>query len=128
VSMQQIVIDFDVHKFIEQHRTSFEDTPNDVLRRHLLGLSSAPKRPEAVVQPRPGFHARGTFLPAGMTLRKVLKGVPHEAEVVDGGIRYKGKTFDSPSAAACAAAGNSVNGWAFWDYFDQATGRCSGEE
>jgi hypothetical protein len=34
----------------------------------------------------------------------------------DGKVRYDGRTFDSPSAAAKAALGRSANGWSFWRY------------
>ena len=43
-----------------------------------------------------------------------------KCEVIDGGIRYKGKTYGSLSAAAMAAAGDlglkaeALNGWVWW--------------
>ena len=30
-----------------------------------------------------------------------------------------GNEFGSPSAAACSVTQNSVNGWMFWEYFDE---------
>ncbi len=37
----------------------------------------------------------------------------------DGKVRYDGRTFDSPSAAAKAALGRNANGWYFWRYKDK---------
>lgn len=34
----------------------------------------------------------------------------------DGRIRYRGKLYDSPSAAAVAACKRPTNGWSFWTY------------
>ncbi len=36
----------------------------------------------------------------------------------DGATRYKGKRYDSPSAAATAAVGRGRNGWHFWSHRD----------
>jgi hypothetical protein len=36
------------------------------------------------------------------------------ATVVAGGIEVSGKVYGSPSAAARAITGNSINGWRFW--------------
>ncbi len=60
------------------------------------------------------------FLPRLRRPRK-LRGFQKGKEVVarvraSGEIRYKGKTFRSPSLAARAAAKRSVNGWIFWTY------------
>ena len=112
---RQIDIDFDVHKLIEQQRRSFEESPNDVLRR-LLGVGPVRIVEGEIDRKKQGLNARGVFLPAGMKLRKTLKGKTHYAEIVDEGIKYGSKSFASPSAAACEAAVNTVNGWKFWHY------------
>jgi hypothetical protein len=52
-----------------------------------------------------------------MRLRNTLKGKVFKARVRrNGTIRYKGKTFNSPSAAASAACGHPYDGWYFWKY------------
>lgn len=34
----------------------------------------------------------------------------------DGHISYKGKLYESPTAAARAVVGRAANGWSFWHY------------
>jgi len=58
-----------------------------------------------------------TYIRTPLKLRAVLKGKTFKARVRrDGSIRYKGKTYDSPSAAGGAACKRSCNGWYFWKY------------
>ncbi len=50
-------------------------------------------------------------------LRSWSKGKTFQASVRDdGSIRFKGKVYASPSAAAAAATKYSVDGWWFWKY------------
>lgn len=132
--MQQISIDNDVFKIIRDNLVSFDETPNDVLRR-LLGLdksttitrlSENPTESAAIPfnrDEREGLYTNGVSLPYGLKLRKYLHRTLHEAEVRDGYILYSGKRFKSPSAAGNAASGSSVNGWIFWEYFDLKSNR-----
>ena len=67
-----------------------------------------------------GMRAR---LEAGMQLVAKHKGDTHTAEVVmlDGKPCFKlsdGATYQSPSSAAKAITGTSVNGWRFWSVAD----------
>lgn len=117
---RQIEIDIDVHKLIEANRTSFSETPNDVLRR-LLHLGER-TRPSTEPIHGKGLITNNTVIPEGTKLRKILHGVEHTAEVKDGAIVYDEMKFRTPSAAACAAAKVSANGWIFWDYFDSVRG------
>ena len=112
----KIQIDLEVHKKIEALRISFSETPNDILRR-ILGLAEHSKTPQAQ-----GNASKAVWMPApnvklleGTKLYARYKGRPVEAEVVQGGLKYNGTIYKSPSAAACAVTGNSVNGWNFWE-------------
>lgn len=49
--MKQIAVDVDVNRVIEAARRSFAETPNDILRRILLGRSEPPAAPQAPVAP-----------------------------------------------------------------------------
>ncbi len=65
---------------------------------------------------------RGSLPLAGLTRRRIplrgrYKGQVHRASLLTNGkIRFDGKMFDSPSAAAEAARGRGTNGWHFWTY------------
>jgi hypothetical protein len=53
----------------------------------------------------------------------VHKGRKYRATVrKDGSIRFRGKTFRSPSLAGVAAVGHPINGWWFWQ-FEQKSGK-----
>lgn len=57
-------------------------------------------------------YIRGPF-----RIRGVLNGRIFKARVRrDGSIRFKGKIYDSPSAAGGAATRGACNGWYFWTY------------
>ena len=51
-----------------------------------------------------------------LTLQAEYKGKTYPAKLLSCGkrVQYGGKVYDSPSAAAKAITGSSVNGWAFW--------------
>lgn len=52
-----------------------------------------------------------------LTLRATLKGKTFKARVRrDGSIRFKGRIYNSPSAAGGAACRRSCDGWYFWKY------------
>lgn len=74
-------------------------------------------RPAAEPAPPPPLPADRDF-PDGTVLRAVHKGEPHTLTVLRGGGRpcyeHDGTTYRSPSAAAKAITGTSVNGWKFW--------------
>jgi len=119
---QSITIDLDVYKAIETHRHSFSESHNDILPRLLLDNTPAvePAAPPA----EGGLRIRhGVYLPAGTQLRHIAqrKGDTYEAVVVDGGIRFNGQDYHSPSKAAIAAVGNNRNGWRFWEYMNPIT-------
>jgi hypothetical protein len=66
----------------------------------------------------------GARLPEGTKLQKWSRGQKHEAIIHNGSIFINGQYHQSPSAAAMAVnGGTSVNGWLFWEYFDESTSR-----
>ena len=114
-----IDIDFDVYKELTIRRKTHEMTENDVLRE-ILGLghtklskaqSNGGDRDSATVP----WVWKGVSFPHGTELRAEYSGRKYYARVEDGAIVYEGKRFKSPSPAAKAVTGNSVNGWIFWE-------------
>lgn len=118
-----ITIDIDVYKVLENHRLSFNESHNEILRR-LLKIEN--KKGVDIVKFDTSNKAdhnnliwKGIELKDGLLLRKYLKGTLHSARVVNAKIVYNGEDFSSPSAAGMAAAGNNVNGWVFWEYYNE---------
>jgi hypothetical protein len=131
----QIEIDLELFKYIENNRNDFSESSNSILKRK-LGLSETENRVLNVKDVKaPGLtsssrekqsirmYYKGVPFYEGMRLRKILKGDLHNAIVRNGKIVFKGMSYDSPSAAGMAASGTSVNGWIFWDYYDEKTER-----
>ena len=129
MQLRPIEIDLDVYRYIEQHRTSFSQVPNDIIRA-LFGLSSAGAETDAengaeapaASQPIKGDWCwKGVTLPAGSELRMTYNGRTHTGVVSGGAWQIGGATYSSPSAAADALArsrdGNrvSLNGWRLWE-------------
>ena len=64
----------------------------------------------------------GATLPEGTRLQKFLKKQKFQAVIHNGAIYVDGEYHQSPSAAAMAVNGGvNVNGWDFWEYFDEDT-------
>jgi len=89
-------------------------------RRELMELigqeveeeSSRPRKKGDQRQPPLGPYIRGAF-----RIRARYKGRLYKARVRrDGSVRYKGKTYNSPSAAGIAVRKKSTDGWYFWKY------------
>ncbi len=132
--MRQIDIDFDVWKALTAQLEHEKQTYNDVLRA-VLGLdaiqeflpdTNSPAGPQAIIgdefssmnalAPIIGFFSRGLFLPNGTKLRAIYKGNPYYGRIGGGKwIGDFGKVHSSPSMAANAVTGNSVNGLRFWE-------------
>ena len=119
-NLRTIDIDFDVHQAIEKERTSFSDSPNDVLRR-LLKLGAAPSGP--LTLPEAGgspWSSKGVTLPHGTELRMDYNGKRYSGSINNGEWLVEGKRFKSPSAAAGGAALTrdgkhpQLDGWIYW--------------
>jgi hypothetical protein len=127
--LRPIEIDMDVHKAIEARRESFRESPNDILRRALLGSTSAskiltePKAPHgkngAWIYIRSGKEAS---LPSGTELRGSYSGQMKFGRVEKGKLVVDGRSFDSPSEAAITlfrtkeGQQTNLNGWTIWEY------------
>jgi hypothetical protein len=123
MQLRSIDVDIDVHRHIEGNRTSFRQTPNDILRA-LFGLSSVAVGDDQTVEQSPpagDWSWKGVTLPAGTELRMTYNGRTHMG-VVSGGVwQISGASYTSPSSAAAALARSregkrvSVNGWSQWE-------------
>ena len=62
-----------------------------------------------------------------LPIQAEYKGETHKAELLDldGNIKYGEQNYDSPSGAAKAVAVDwkAVNGWAFWQFYDNERGQ-----
>lgn len=116
--LRTIEIDFDVHKKIEAERTSFSESPNDVLRR-LLRLGNATATEAAKGRGR-SWSGKGVTLPDGTELRMEYNGRRYAGTISDGEWLVEGKRFKSPSAAAGGVAVTKdgthtrLDGWNYW--------------
>lgn len=112
-----IEIDIDIHRRIENERKSFNETPNDVLRR-LLSIGKK-ETPPTSGGGRP-WSGKGVTLPHGTELRMEYNGKVHAGRIDDGRWSVEGKFFSSPSAAAGGVARTksggspSLDGWGYW--------------
>ena len=113
-----IEVDIDVYKYIQKYRSSFSESENDILRK-IFGLD------ETAVDPKYSdardMVVKNTVLRHGLKLRTRYMGKLVEAEVVNGRSLCDGQAYNSPSGAAVGVTGNNVNGWRFWQYYDEAT-------
>jgi len=122
---KKIEIDIEVYRWIESNRISFNETENDILKR----ISQKIQKNEDVFIPvnieanimdiNEGLFWKGVLLKNGLKLKKSFKGKMHYAEIKHNQIVFNNKKFHSPSAAAIELTGTSVNGWIFWEYFNQ---------
>lgn len=119
-----ITIDIEVYKLLENSRETFNESHNEILRRVLKIKEN--KDVSLNISKINDFKFnhndlvwKGINLKDGLQLRKYLKGILHSAKIINGKIIYNGEDFSSPSAAGFAAAGNNVNGWVFWEYYNE---------
>ncbi|TAJ67681.1 MAG: DUF2924 domain-containing protein [Chitinophagaceae bacterium] len=119
-----IDIDLDVYKALVQHSNFIDEPANDVLKRLLnLNTKTVQQSVQSTVKNLTGgLTTKGIFLKNGLKLRKHFKGTLFEATVHDGYIEFNNKKYTSPSGAAVRAAKGSVNGWRFWEFFDEKDG------
>lgn len=119
----RIEIDIEVYKIIVNNQKSFDETPNDILRR-LLGLdftieeSERSDRVHRKLIPRGHLHQM-----EGLELRKRYAGKDYVAWVRKTGIELNGEIYPTLSAAARTVTRNNVNGWNFWKCIDESTGK-----
>lgn len=129
--MKNIDIDLDIHKFIENERLTFTESENDILRR-ILGIrnENIDQFPEENTsqnrsnQPSIYWEYKGVRLPEGTKLRKKSRYREYNAIIHNGQIFVNNKYYTAPSSAAMSVnGGTSVNGWEFWEYYDDINKR-----
>lgn len=119
-----IEIDEDIFAHLQHHSEPLVDTPNDVLRRLLLGDNAqarlgSTRRPGALAE----MIRRGQIKPGDLLRHHQPKlGKTHEATVTaDGWIELPdGQSFVKPSPALKQQTGTPINGW---EYIHVPSGR-----
>jgi hypothetical protein len=127
-----VEIDFDVHKCIENERRSFEEPPNNALRR-LLGLPElAPEHGrEDASRSRSPWSEDGASLPHGTPIRILYaRGrQKYDGHVENGKLAFGSLAFDTLSGAASSLARTRkgertrLNGWLYGYYKEPASGK-----
>lgn len=123
----QIDVDLDVFKALTAQIQAEGQVHNDVLR-DVLNLdppveSEIPDTPISFLSHAISssmyagqLYSRGLTLPNGTELRARYKRQQYSAQIADGKwFNLDGLEFTSPSAAASAITGTTVNGWRFWE-------------
>lgn len=118
-----IEIDIRLHRFIESHRRSFQESPCDILCRELK-IEGEPPAPNGNGAAKPAgrpWTRKGVTLPQGTKAQMDYNGSTHTAEIVDAAwVTETGIRTISPSAAAGAVAKTkagkrpSLDGWRYW--------------
>jgi hypothetical protein len=114
-----INIDLEVYKAIIHHSNYINEPANDVLKRVFNLKKEVFSEQNKVTSELGGLNVKGVFLKSGLKLQKHFKGTLFEAIVRNGYIEFNKKRYTSPSGAAVIAAQGSVNGWRFWNFFDE---------
>ncbi len=80
----------------------------------------AKRRRKAKALRATGYEALAGYVDRSIVIKGWHKGREYEARLrKDGRIRFRGKLYESPSAAGTAAIRRNVNGWKFWHYKDR---------
>lgn len=119
--MRRVDIDEDVYAWLEARVRGFE-TPNDVLRREVLGLGPDSAAPEAEYVPRIRQGALYPLIQAGLVkagdeleCHRSRSGETFRGTITeDGAIRTELGCFSKPSPALKAFVGSEIDGWASW--------------
>lgn len=120
MQMKQIEIDFDVNKLIELERVSFDESPNDALRRLLKLPAVNTPRMDTPTPTGKSWSGKGVTLPHGTQLRMEYNGVEYQGSINDGKWDCGGGRHAGPSPAAASVAKTrdgkrpSLNGWIYW--------------
>ena len=116
---RQIAIDVEVNRWIENKRVSFDQTHNDILRAAAglppLTPRSGAERVLSNNETAGAWSAKGATLPAGTKLRMSYNGKTFNGAIESGTWSVNGMPYGSPSAAASALTGVSLNGWIYWE-------------
>lgn len=124
MQLRPIEIDVEVYRFLENRRTSFTQTHNDILRV-LAGLK--PVAPvssngsDSSSNEQGAWSWKGVSLPNGTKLRMSYNGQTHTGEIMQGAWHVGGAIYRTPSAAAGGVARSkkgapvSLDGWGYWE-------------
>jgi len=116
---RQIDIDVEVNRWIESKRVSFDQTHNDILRAEARLPPLEPRSGTAKTLSNGdaggAWSAKGATLPTGTKLRMLYNGKTFSGAIESGTWLVNGARYVSPSAAASALAGVSLNGWIYWE-------------
>ena len=115
---KSIDIDIEIYRYLEHHRISFDEDYSHILKR-LLSINSVSQEVSKGDIKSSGLYWKGILFKDGLKLRGFYKGSLLEAVVKNGKIKNNNKEYTSPSAAAFGATGMNMNGWTFWEYFDE---------
>ncbi|WP_155832173.1 hypothetical protein [Gordonia alkanivorans] len=125
----KIEIDDEVYRELERHVNGFE-SPNDVLRRLLLGYKHPTTHPKASTC-KPGklsilLEAGQIHVNDTLTHHQPRKHRTFAATVEDHGwIRTEKDLYDNPSRALADLVGSQIDGWANWVH--EPSGRTLGQ-
>lgn len=111
--MPMVEISFDTYKHLTLRRdneaVTYDDVIRDLLKLPRIGATAS-------AQPaKKGWSYKGVTFPHGTELRANYKDAVHSARIDDGEWIQGDTPMHSPSEAAHAVTGTSVNGWTFWE-------------
>jgi len=122
--VRRIDIDEDVYAWLEARVRGFE-TPNDVLRREVLGLSANAAEPTkgAPGTPRGALYPliEAGLVKAGDSLNchRSRQGINYRGTITPvGSIETELGVFTRPSPALKAFVGSEIDGWASWQHVE----------
>jgi len=112
----KIDIDIDIHKVIEAARLSFDEHPNDILRRLLLKTTSI----EPQSKTNKSWSGKGVTLLHGTEIEMTYNNQFRRGIIHNGRWKIENQYFNSPSDAAAGVSEmitgerKSLNGWIYW--------------
>lgn len=130
----------ETYKLLEALAKPFQDkSPEDVIKRLIEAYPGEKSAATGHVETNGmGLMASGAVIPNGLELRFNYRGKVLSAVTRGDRIWIGDRSFQSPSAAAVAAAeqlgfpGRSLNGWMYWEYNEdgqwKGLGRLRGHE
>lgn len=124
--MATIVLNLELHKLIELHRTTLDETQVEIITRVLKNSNNELKNQNSVIEPKNsnlenserelGIITKGLKCYVGDKLKMEYGGSEFRAEVVKGGFKLglDGKIYKSLSRMSCVITKTSRNGWNDW--------------
>ena len=110
--MPMIEVSFDTYKELTMRRPDESVSYDDVIRKLMKLAPIGEARDQR--SSKKAWNYKGVMFPHGTEFRADYKGSVHTAKIEDGEWIQAATRYRSPSEAASAVTGNSVNGWTFW--------------